>query len=950
MVGIDHRLAWDERDPQAHTRFRCKALSQGYFMASVSFDSRTLMIDGKRVWIVSGSIHFQRIAPSEWADRIRAAKHAGLNCIEVPIFWSQIETRPGSYDFKDNNDIRRFVELIHEAGLYCVLRVGPYIGEGWDLGGLPAWLLNMPDLELRKPNQPFLEAVGKYFNALAKQLKDLQASTTKGAPIIMIQNENKWFCGDADAAKGYLGELGRYLREAGFTVPKINANNLWEGVEGDIDAWSGEGDMFGIMRQLKAVCPDQPQIVIDYGPRARPVFGQPAPECTEGLTLQRQLAEIMCAGGQYNLSNFCAGVTPGFLAGSDVGGAFSPFTPLSETCALVDEHGRLTENGLPVRRLNMFASSFSRVLAHTEHEQPPIVIDPASDESSINGHAVTHMRGTQGSIVFIFSPSKSKPGTLNLLLSDGASLPVRLGHQRVHWCVLDVHLSSSHTLDYTSLNALAHTDNALLLFGPANATGEVSINGTPLEVEVPKGRKPLGVEHEGMTIVVMCDEMADETYIHNGHVYVGVGGVTSDGEPLPSPNGKTHTHIDENGVSKTHSTKTPEGYAGAKLPKVSLGNWESAIPEEHISGTSPRYAQIPGPADLSELGTPYGSGWYRVEIKNSSTKKLRVSAPEMSDRVSAYLDAEHQGVLGMGPGAEREITLGTKKGSQQLVMLSDNMGRAHAGSDLTQRKGVYGHIIERNAFKAGKCTIEQCDPIELLSFRSPIFGVRPGDTTLPHRLTWSFKHLKKSSIFIELPALPARAIVVLNEEPFTLVSAERPTTVVLDDEATKRGNNVVQIAFEDNALTEQDEKFVEKMHKLIDTEGEILEGSNPITDKCAWSFAKWEPPSEIDFDSVAKSKLKNTDLPTWWKTSFDSPDTRVSLDLDCSGLSKGQAYLNGHALGRYFVADQKGKDVDPALPLTIPSAWLNADGPNELLIFDEHGCAPSKVRVVSSRR
>ncbi|HCT45502.1 MAG TPA: hypothetical protein DF699_09835, partial [Phycisphaerales bacterium] len=207
-----------------------------------------------------------------------------------------------------------------------------------------------------------------------------------------------------------------------------------------------------------------------------------------------------------------------------------------------------------------------------------IVIDPASDENAINGHVVTHMRGTQGSVVFIFSPPKSKSGTLNLLLSDGSSLPVRLGHQRVHWCLLDVHLSSSHTLDYTAFNALTYTDKMLVLFGPANAVGVVSINSTPLEVEVPKGRKPLVVEHEGMTLVVMSDEMADETFLHGNDLYVGVGGITPEGEPLPSTGGKTHTHIDATGKAKSHSTKIPEGYAGEKLPKISIGNWECAIP------------------------------------------------------------------------------------------------------------------------------------------------------------------------------------------------------------------------------------------------------------------------------------------------------------------------------------------------------------------------------------
>ncbi len=918
-------------------------------MAAVSFDSRTLSVDGKRIWIVSGSIHFQRTPREQWAARIHAAKHAGLNTIETPIFWNLIETRPGSYDFKDNNDIRYFVQLIADAGMHCILRVGPYVGEGWDLGGLPAWLLNIPGLEVRKPNQPYLEAVGKYFNAMAKQVKDLQASVTKGAPIIMIQNEAQWNCGDELAAKGYLGELGRYLREAGFTVPKVNSNNLWQGVEGDIDGWSGEGDMFGTMRQLTSVRPDQPEMVIDYGPKSRPIFGQEAPEELDGLIYQRQLAEIMCAGGQFNISNFASGTSFGFYAGMSPMGAFNAYSPTQDANAMLDEHGRSTKVYNGVRRLTMFASSFSRVLAHTEHENPPIVIDPASDPSSINGHVVTHMRGTQGSVLFIFSPAKSKGGTLNLLLSNGAPLAVRLGHQRAHWCMFDVNLSSQHTLDYTSLNALTATDNALVVFGVSNSLGEVSINGTPMEVEVPKGRKPLVIDHEGITLVVVCDEMADETYVHDGHIYVGVDGVTTTGEPIPSHNGKSHTHIDPSGVAKTHNTKYIEGYAQEELPKVGMGSWERAIPEEHIEGDSPRYAQIPGPADLSELGTPYGYGWYKVSLKNSASKTYKVIAPESNDRVSIFLDGKHIGVFGEGPGAEDLLSIPTKKGDQELVMLADNMGRADSGSDMTGHKGVFGHLIEQVAFKVDKPTIENGDPIEILKFRTPVFGLQPGDSTHHGRITWSFKHLKKSSIIVDLPAFTVRTMVILNDEPIGLYDANKRNKLVLDHETIKRGNNVLQLAFENNAISVDGDAYVEEAFKLIAKEGSFIEASNGITEKSDWSFAKWEMPAEIDFDSVSKSKMSSTESPAWWKSTFDSPDVHVALYLDLAGMTKGQAYINGNALGRYFVATKDGKAVSPALPLAIPSAWLKEDGENELTIFDEHGAAPSKVKIIVER-
>ncbi|CAN0599982.1 unnamed protein product, partial [Laminaria digitata] len=168
--------------------------------------------------------------------------------------------------------------------------------------------------------------------------------------------------------------------------------------------------------------------------------------------------------------------------------------------------------------------------------------------------------------------------------------------------------------------------------------------------------------------------------------------------------------------------------------------------------------------------------------------------------------------------------------------------------------------------------------------------------------------------------------VVLNDEPIDLIPADRPTTVVLDDEATKRGVNTLQIAFEANASTEHDEAFPDQMHKLINDQGVFIEAANQITDKVAWSFAKWEPPAEIDFESVSKSKLNKTGKPSWWKTTFPSPGIRVALDLDCSGLSKGQVYLNGEALGRYFVADVSGKAIEPSMPLCIPSAWLKEDG------------------------
>ena len=95
-------------------------------MPTVTYDGRGFQLDGRRIYIVSGSVHSMRLHPDEWADRLHACKLAGLNTVEVPVFWSRVEPRPGQFEFEDEADIRRFVQLAGEAGLYVILRVGPF--------------------------------------------------------------------------------------------------------------------------------------------------------------------------------------------------------------------------------------------------------------------------------------------------------------------------------------------------------------------------------------------------------------------------------------------------------------------------------------------------------------------------------------------------------------------------------------------------------------------------------------------------------------------------------------------------------------------------------------------------------------------------------------------------------------------------------------------------------
>jgi beta-galactosidase len=109
-------------------------------MANISHDGQSFLIDNRRIWLVSGAVHYARTPRELWRQRLRAAKQAGLNCIDTYVFWNLHEPQPGTFRFDGDADLRAFVQMIGEEGLYCILRPGPYVCSEWDFGGLPAWL------------------------------------------------------------------------------------------------------------------------------------------------------------------------------------------------------------------------------------------------------------------------------------------------------------------------------------------------------------------------------------------------------------------------------------------------------------------------------------------------------------------------------------------------------------------------------------------------------------------------------------------------------------------------------------------------------------------------------------------------------------------------------------------------------------------------------------------
>ncbi len=945
-------------------------------MASMTYDGQSFLLDGRRIWLVSGSVPYTRIPRARWGDMIHVAKQAGLNCVETTIVWARHEPRQGQFDFQGDNDIREFVKLVHQAGLYCILRGGPFVDAGLDFGGLPPWLLTIENLKLRTANQPFLEACSRFITALAGQLRDLQvnAPTPKGTPattlpgpIVLLQNESGFTCGDDHLAETYLAELDRYWREAGFNVPIINANELWQSVEGEIDGWSGYDMLLGHLRQLGTIRPAQPRIVIDFKLGQRAVHGQPTPKVRSAGAVVRRLAEVLAAGGQFNIDPFVGGTNFGFSGGRDVSAGHAGFVCASaDGGAPVSEIGEITPMYPAIRRVCTFASRFSRVLSHLDPARQPVALLPEtvrSDSESSSRVAVIHAVGSQGGVVFVFGDERGQNSRepMSLLLPDGSTLPVDLGDQSVAWCLLETRLTGRANLDYCNICAMALVGKVLVCFGPAGARAMLSINGSPLECMVPEddGKAPFIQEHEGITVVIASAAQIDHIHFDDHGVFIGVQGLDRAGQPIMDDSSRGYTHIDPEGKITAH--KAVPYPQTKRSTRVSTGEWSFASCAEYATGTSPRYAGIntAKPHDLVSLGAPYGYGWYRLKFTGRSAGKVKLMFPQAGHRLHLTLDGEPVGLAGVGPGASGVVGVSMKKGAHTLVILAENAGRASSGSDLGEHTGLYGHIVEVEPIKLAKPKLGPADPIDLLSFRAPLWRMHRDDRSDAQRLTWTLPHRSKNPVLIDIGPFESElepgtldqwgggagggaggggGLLLLNGKPVHFFQQGGSKPILLQPEVLLKGNNEVQIT-----LVSGTEAAADALARHV----HVYDVVDAPSAKAEWAFAKWEPPPSSAF---VKTHKHTAGEPCWWKCDFNAGEGEHPILLDLAGLTKGQVYVNGKHLGRYWVGATSGpggsiKKVSGQPRMVVPRSMLKGEH-NELVIFDEHGAGVGRVRLI----
>jgi hypothetical protein len=969
-------------------------------MPIVSYDSKSLMIDNRRVWLVSGSIQYARIPQQQWRSRLRAAKQAGLNCIETFVHWHVHEPKKGKFKFEGDLDLRLFVQMVGEEGMYCILRPGPYINADSDNGGLPAWL-NYRDIKLRQGDGGFLEASSRFYSALMEQVSDLQVTSTivtpsmlsvkkkskkkksakalakeakeaaeaaaaaaasaaaessdeDGAdesaqvrrapgggngPILLMQIENEWHCRHPKQGEAYLRELARYLMENGCKVPIIENNQLWQDVAGVYSSWSGHSGLLENMRQLR---PLQKEAGVEF-----PLF-QVEYYTGSAKTWQQGSGESVDA--VTHLRHLAELVASGaqynvypFHAGTNFGfqggraaGSGDAFVATSP-----DYGAPLAEAG---QRTDGYAAikRISTFASHFGWLLSHLEIDArstiVSPDGANAGFSVVHQTGSQGDLVMVFRGQNEKANHVELTLPDGVVVDVPVGSENVAWLVTNAQLGGVAELTYSNLQPWALVDRkVLVVFGPAGSEGVVCIDGAPTFINVPTGKTPNVEVMEDITVVALNTEQLDATYISSDQVYVGVSGLDENDAPYAHPGFKQPVVISTDGeVTRVKSQAVP-----GRKNAPSFGAWSAAGCSDLVDGTSETYKEIDAPKSLGEMKQSVAYGWYKFNVKGAKPA-TNLMAPQWSDRVHIFAGGATTGLIGQGADATSDPAAAKKLGlgDGEVVALADTVGRFSSGWRHGEAKGVAGQVYEVKPLKLGTAKVGEVttpDPTALTEYLEDFVYGTIFEAGL---VTWEVKPAGRQPMIVEINELPCRAMVVVNDVPLAVydpaLSAGHLRILMHVGEQITGGKN--QLALH---LFEPLDDSID-LRKFVD----VYQTTGSVTSKGTWSFAKWAMPKDSAFEEGGDLI---TGQPAWHRSTFSVTNTAMPLWFEPHGLSKGQLFINGHNAGRYWNADAAGKEIGSQSRYYLPEGWLNAREENVLTVFDEHGLSPSKCKLVYAK-
>ncbi|MEV4014104.1 glycoside hydrolase family 35 protein [Nonomuraea angiospora] len=319
--------------------------------SALTWRGRRLYRHGVPHRILSGGLHYFRVHPDLWRDRIRRLADLGLNTVDTYVAWNFHQPREDEAPRFDGwRDVERFIRTVGEEGLDVIVRPGPYICAEWSNGGLPSWLTGR-DVAIRSSDPAFTSAVGRWFDELVPRIAALQAA--EGGPVVAVQVENEF---------GSFGDDQAYLRWNRAALIERGIGELLFTADGPTELMLDGGTLPGTLTAvtlgskpdaarelLSARRPEEPFVVAEFWNGWFDHWGE-RHHVREAGSVVDALKRIVADGGNVSIYMAHGGTNFGLWAGANEHeGRLQPTVTSYDSDAPVAEDGTLTAKFFAVR-------------------------------------------------------------------------------------------------------------------------------------------------------------------------------------------------------------------------------------------------------------------------------------------------------------------------------------------------------------------------------------------------------------------------------------------------------------------------------------------------------------------------------------------------------------------------------------------------------------------------
>jgi beta-galactosidase len=418
-------------------------------------------------------------------------------------------------------------------------------------------------------------------------------------------------------------------------------------------------------------------------------------------------------------------------------------------------------------------------------------------------------------------------------------------------------------------------------------------------------------------------------------------------------------HVGYNGAVRM----LPEPVGRPAVPSPAVA-WSSALSTQGAGVPSPLawakhavvecsegegWLAIERPIALEQLGCDLGYGWYRAEIEVVADTDTSLAAPWLNDGARVLLDGVDIGWLGVHPSGPRfTLPVRLAAGRHDLRLLADNLGRFNYGSNTGEPKGLLDTLYfggEQHDLTGEWIALwqEAVFAGEAIANAKPAFArpdaehVRLDDFAFAGPSVWLLR---------ELEAQAGRRYVL------HITGDRNPGALFVNGAAVARFSRHHGGGYLKTEITEQLRPGANYLALNIQGyagapwRATLLEYDSHQAIAAKWSFrpgvtsgdAGWELGGA---DSVP-SPISHSPFPlmAFYRAAF-AYNAAIHgggpFQLYMPSMRKGQIWLNGHNLGRYW------QSAGPQESYKLPASWLRPT--NELVIFDEEGAEPGEVWI-----